>query len=200
MSLQPIAEFLEIREKVRRILRLPAIDPKGIVEAILFCANEPVSARKIAEVLDKSEKEISEIIETLNQEYERDNHSFRIHKVLSGYQIYTLPCYSEWIKIFFKEKRKKLSKAAKEVLAIIAFNQPITRPEIEKLRGVDSKSTLSFLLEERLVKTDGRAKRLGAPFLYRTTREFLKYFGLSSLDDLPRKEEIENFFESRDAR
>jgi len=168
-------------------------DPKRIIEAILFCANEPIGLNKISGLLAITEKEAIDLIDALNQEYERDKHAFRIYKVAGGYQFYTLPQYANWIRGLFKEKRPRLSKAAREVLAIIAFSQPITKPEIEKLRNVDSDSPISLLLERRLIRIAGRAKKMGAPFLYCTTQEFLRYFGLASLDDLPKKEDIETF-------
>lgn len=192
-TLQPIEDFLAIEESLRKILSL---DTKRIIEAILFCAHEPISPRKLGLILKRSEREVNTAIENLNYEYERDGHSFRIHKIVAGYQLYTLPQYAEWIKLFFAPKRPKLSKAAREILAIIAFKQPITKPEIEKIRGVDSTSTLHYLLEKKLIRIAGRAKKLGAPFLYCTTKEFLKYFGLSKIEDLPREEELNSFFQS----
>ncbi len=190
----------EVGRKIPQKAAVKKQEPKRVVESILFSANEPVSLRKIALFLQKSEREVEEIIETLNQEYEKDGHAFRIHKVVSGYQLYTLSEYSELLENFFQKRKAKLSKAAREVLAIIAFNQPITKPEIEKIRGVDSTSTIHYLLEKRLIRIEGRAKRLGAPFLYRTTKEFLKYFGLFRLEDLPQKEELESFFQSVEER
>ncbi|MEO0102986.1 MAG: SMC-Scp complex subunit ScpB [candidate division WOR-3 bacterium] len=192
-ALQPIQDFLAIKEILRKII--PA-DTKRIIEAILFCAHEPITSRKLALTLKKSEKEVNAIIENLNSEYEKEGHSFRIQKIVAGYQLYTLPEYAEWIKLFFAPKKPKLSKAAREILAIIAFKQPITKPEMEKIRGVDSTSTLHYLLEKKLIRIAGRAKKLGAPFLYCTTKEFLKYFGLSKIEDLPREEELDSFFQS----
>ncbi|MEO0102067.1 MAG: SMC-Scp complex subunit ScpB [candidate division WOR-3 bacterium] len=192
-TLQLLQEFLTIKERFEKVFRR---DSKRILEAILFCAHEPISPRRLALTLKMSEKEVERIVEELNWEYERDGHSFRIHKIVAGYQLYTLPEYAEWIKLFFTPKRPKLSKAAREILAIIAFKQPITKPEIEKIRGVDSTSTLHYLLERKLIKIAGRAKKLGAPFLYKTTKEFLKYFGLSKIEDLPSAEELDSFFQS----
>ncbi|MEO0130752.1 MAG: SMC-Scp complex subunit ScpB [candidate division WOR-3 bacterium] len=167
---------------------------KGIIEAILFVSNEPISEKRLREFLLISEKEIEEIISFLNEEYEKSNRAFRIRKIAKGYQLFTLPEYSEYLTKFYTEKKKKrLSPAALEVLAIIAYHQPITKQEIEKIRGVDSTYILSILLEKRLIKIEGRAKKPGAPFLYILTKEFLKYFGLNSFEDLPKKEEIESF-------
>jgi segregation and condensation protein B len=191
-SLQPVDEFNSCAETIRKFFLLP--HPQRIIEAILFSASEPVSSRKLSLLLKRSEKEILSLIESLNSEYERDGHSFRIHRIFSGYQIYTLPEYGEWVKKLFATKKPKLSQAAKEVLSIVALKQPVTKTEIDKIRGVDSTSTLHYLLERKLIKIAGRAKRLGAPFIYKTTDEFLKYFGLQSLEDLPKEEELDSFF------
>ncbi len=167
---------------------------KKIIEAILFVSSEPISEKRLKEFLLISEKEIEEIISLLNEEYEKTNRVFRIRKIAKGYQLFTLPEYSDYLTKFYADKKKKrLSPTALEVLAIIAYHQPITKQEIEKIRGVDSTYILNILLEKKLIKIEGRAKKPGAPFLYGLTKEFLKYFGLNSFEDLPKKEEIENF-------
>jgi segregation and condensation protein B len=167
---------------------------KGIIEAILFVSSEPVSLKKLKSFFALKEEEIARIISLLNEEYEKSKRAFRIQQVVNGYQLFTLPEYSDYLNKFYQEKkRKRLSPAALEVLAIIAYNQPITKQEIEKIRGVDSTHTLNILLEKKLIKITGRAKKPGAPFLYSLTNEFLRYFGLNSFEDLPKKEEIENF-------
>lgn len=167
---------------------------KNIIEAILFVSNEPISEKRLKDFFSLSEEEIEEIISFLNEEYEKTNRVFRIRKIAKGYQLFTLPEYSDYLNRFYVEKKKKkLSPAALEVLAIIAYHQPITKQEIEKIRGVDSTYVLNILLEKRLIKIEGRAKKPGAPFLYGLTKEFLKYFGLNSFEDLPKKEEIESF-------
>ncbi|MEO0070369.1 MAG: SMC-Scp complex subunit ScpB, partial [candidate division WOR-3 bacterium] len=113
--------------------------------------------------------------------------------------LHTLPEYADWIRKLYQHNRvQRLSAAALEVLAIIAYQQPVTRPEIEKLRGVDSSGPILTLLERGLIVTAGRAHRPGNPFLYRTTEEFLRYFGLESLDELPRLEELEAFLAARE--
>lgn len=167
---------------------------KKIIEAILFVSNEPVSEKRLKDFLSLSEKEIEEIISSLNDEYEKTARIFRIRKIAKGYQLFTLPEYSDYLNKFYTDKKKKrLSPSALEVLAIIAYHQPITKQEIEKIRGVDSTYILNILLEKKLIKIEGRAKKPGAPFLYSLTKEFLKYFGLNSFEDLPKKEEIESF-------
>ncbi|MCS7250565.1 MAG: SMC-Scp complex subunit ScpB [candidate division WOR-3 bacterium] len=186
---------LQLKEEFERLSNnLKFNGFKKIIEAILFVSNEPISEKRLKDFLGISEKDIEEIISFLNEEYEQTERSFRIRKIAQGYQLFTLPEYSDYLNKFYQEKKKKkLSPAALEVLAIIAYHQPITKQEIEKIRGVDSTYILNILLEKKLIKIEGRAKRPGAPFLYSLTKEFLKYFGLNSFEDLPKKEEIESF-------
>ncbi|MEO0115621.1 MAG: SMC-Scp complex subunit ScpB [candidate division WOR-3 bacterium] len=172
---------------------------KQIVEALLFAANTPLSLSQLAKLAGKEPFEIIMAIDSLNQEYETTGRTFRIHQVSAGYQLYTLPEFGQWIRELLQPKhRVRLSKPSLEVLAIIAYEQPITKPEIEKLRGVDSSGPIMTLLERKLIQIDGRAKRPGNPFLYRTTKEFLRYFGLNDLTDLPRKEDLEEFLSHRE--
>uniref|UniRef100_A0A7C6A8Y0 SMC-Scp complex subunit ScpB n=1 Tax=candidate division WOR-3 bacterium TaxID=2052148 RepID=A0A7C6A8Y0_UNCW3 len=170
-----------------------------IVEALLFAANTPLSLSRLAQLAGKEPLAIIQAIEKLNQDYETTGRTFRIHQVSSGYQLYTLPDYGQWVRSLFQHThRTRLSKPSLEVLAIIAYEQPITKPEIEKLRGVDSSGPILTLLERKLIQVAGRAKRPGGPFLYRTTKEFLRYFGINDLSDLPRKEDLEDFLIRRD--
>lgn len=171
---------------------------KQIVEALLFAANFPLSLSRLAQIIGKEPLEIIQAIDALNQDYETTGRTFRIHQVSSGYQLYTLPDFGQWVRSLFQyTHRVKLSRASLEVLAIIAYEQPVTKPEIEKLRGVDSSGPIVTLLERKLIQVEGRAKRPGNPFLYRTTKEFLRYFGLNDLADLPRKEDLEEFLSHR---
>ncbi|MGB9741894.1 MAG: SMC-Scp complex subunit ScpB [bacterium] len=170
-----------------------------IVEAVLFAADGPVTIARLAEIAGQHENAVQQAIENLNRIYAETGRAFRISRVAQGYQLYTLPEYAEWIRKLYAHTRiQRLSAAALEVLAIIAYKQPVTRPEIEQLRGVDCSAPLLTLLERGLVSTAGRAHRPGNPFLYRTTREFLRYFGLESLDDLPRLEELGEFLAARE--
>lgn len=174
-------------------------ETKQIVEALLFAANIPLSLSRLAQLVAKEPLEIIEAIDLLNQDYEATGRTFRIHQVSAGYQLYTLPDYGQWIRNLYQHThRVRLSKPSLEVLAIIAYEQPITKPEIEKLRGVDSSGPILTLLERKLIQIAGRAKRPGGPFLYRTTNEFLRYFGIQGLSDLPRKEDLEEFLSQRD--
>lgn len=171
---------------------------KQIVEALLFAANTPLSLSRLAQIVGKTPPEIIEAIDNLNQDFEATGRTFRIHQVSSGYQLYTLPDYGQWIRNLYQHThRVKLTKPSLEVLAIVAYEQPVTKPEIEKLRGVDSSGPIMTLLDRKLIQVEGRAKRPGSPFLYRTTKEFLRYFGINDLNDLPRKEDLEEFLTLR---
>jgi len=179
----------------------PAPEPelKQIIEALLFAADGPLTLTRLAEITAQDETAIQQAIDDLNRTYVQTARSFRVSRVAQGYQLYTLPEYADWIRKLYAHTRiQRLSAAALEVLAIIAYQQPVTRPEIEQLRGVDCSAPLLTLLERGLIVTAGRAHRPGNPFLYRTTREFLRYFGLESLDDLPRLEELGQFLASRE--
>lgn len=175
------------------------LDLDRIVEALLFASDQPLPLTRLAELTGADQDQIRTAIATLNQAYVDTNRAFRITRVAHGYQLYTLPEYADWIRKLYQHRRvARLSPAALEVLAIIAYRQPVTKPEIEKLRGVDCSAPLLTLLERGLIVTAGRAHRPGNPFLYRTTREFLRYFGLESLDDLPSLEELGAFLAERE--
>ena len=183
---------------------VPAAAPSGaeparIIEALLFAADEPLGIGRITQVAGLEPDAIIAAVDELNDIYSASGRTFRIHKVAQGYQLYTTADYADWVrKLYQSQQVQKLSRAALEVLAIAAYNQPITRPEIEKLRGVDCSGPLLTLLERRLIATAGRAHRAGNPFLYRTTREFLRYFGLEKLEDLPSIEELGEFLADRE--
>lgn len=171
----------------------------AIVEALLFAADEPLSLKRLAELTGAAEDALRAAIDELNSAYAAAGRTFRINRVAQGFQLYTLPDYADWVRRLYQHTHViRLSRAALEVLAVVAYRQPVTRPEIDKLRGVDCSGPLITLLERSLITTAGRAHRPGNPFLYRTTREFLRYFGLESLDDLPRPEEISTFLAARE--
>lgn len=175
------------------------LDRDRIVEALLFASDQPLPLNRLAELTGADQDQIRTAIATLNQAYVETNRAFRITRLAHGYQLYTLPEYADWIRKLYQHQRlPRLSPAALEVLAIIAYRQPVTKPEIEKLRGVDCSASLLTLLERGLIVTAGRAHRPGNPFLYRTTREFLRYFGLDSLDELPNLEDLGAFLADRE--
>ena len=176
------------------------VDPetaKRIIEALLFAASKPVTIPEIRKVL-KGEKaeEIHTRITELAAEYERDQRSFRIQHIAGGWQVLTEAKYAPWVfKLEQQKKVKQATASALETLAIIAYKQPLSRVEIEDLRGVDSSAVLATLLERGLVKIVGRKEIPGRPFLYGTTDKFLEHFGLGTVSHLPNIEEIKQLVE-----
>ena len=166
---------------------------KRIVEALLFAVQEPISVRKICEVVEDVEaKEIREVIQQLREEYDTHDRVFQIEEIANGFQLLSRPEYQEWIsKIRKKSGESKLSQQALETLSIIAYKQPIIRAEIEAIRGVQSGQMIRTLIEKGLVKITGRDEVLGRPLLYGTTTKFLDHFGLKSIKDLPKVEDLE---------
>jgi len=176
---------------------------KCLVEALIFGAREPLSARQIqalyedqgsagAEPRKISYEEIERVVEELNGEYAVSDRSYRIIKIAGGYQFATLPAYAEWLgKLYKEQSKRKLSQSSIETLAIIAYKQPITKPELESIRGVNCDYVIKTLLEKDLATIVGRAPTVGRPLLYGTSKEFLKHFGLNDLNDLPRPREIQ---------
>ncbi len=174
--------------------------PAEVIEALLFAADAPVKLDRLAELAELSPDTARAVIEGLNATYQETGRAFRVQRVAQGFQLYTMPAYAEFVRRLYQHQyTHRLSRAALEVLAIVAYRQPVTRPEVEQLRGVDCSGPIVTLLERRLIATYGRAARPGNPFLYRTTPEFLRYFGLAGLEDLPRMEEIGEFLARREA-
>lgn len=166
------------------------ISPQSVVEALLLATDEPLPAAKIAQLLGVGDaSDVKEHIEKLNERYEREGASFRIEAIAKGYQLLTLPAYDVWIKKLHKARDdSRLSPAALETLAIVAYKQPIMRADVEAIRGVAVGDMLARLRDMGLVRIVGRAEEVGRPLLYGTTTKFLDVFGLSSLKDLPRVE------------
>ncbi|HIT85949.1 MAG TPA: SMC-Scp complex subunit ScpB [Candidatus Ornithomonoglobus intestinigallinarum] len=159
---------------------------KYAIEGILFAAGEPVKAAKLAAVLDVTIDEINDAVKELKEEYDRDRRGFAIIEILEGYQICSRPEYYTYIQEILGEQRNQpLSNAAMEALAIIAYKQPITRGQIEKIRGVNSDGCVNRLYERGLIDEAGRLDAPGKPILYVTTPTFLRCFGLKSPDELP---------------
>ena len=168
-------------------------ETKKIVEALLFAVHEPISVRKISEAVEGTDvKQIKEIIQQLREEYDTNDRAFQIEEIANGFQLLSRPEYHEWIsKIRKKTSEARLSQAAIETMAIIAYKQPIIRAEVEAIRGVQSGQMIRTLIEKGLVKITGRDEVLGRPLLYGTTKMFLEHFGLKSTKDLPKVEELE---------
>jgi len=165
---------------------------KRIIEALLFATESPVTPERLRETLGESAgSAVEELVRELKADYAQSQRSLTIVEVAGGYQMATDPAYAPWIKKFYgKVRQEKLSRPALETLAIVAYKQPVTTPEIEAIRGVDVSGVLQSLLEKGLVKILGRKDAPGRPMLYGTTKEFLQYFGLNSLSDLPKTEEL----------
>lgn len=163
------------------------------VEAALLTTDRALSAARIGEALGGVEDgAVSQAIDQLNAEYEQTGRSFRIEKVADGWKVMTLPEYADVLEALHKSRsQSKLSPAALETLAIIAYKQPVLRAEIEAIRGAASGEVIRSLLERHLIKIVGRAEEIGRPMLYGTTRTFLEVFGLSSLKDLPQVEQLQ---------
>ena len=163
-----------------------------ILEALLFVADGPLSREQIQEALGEwGTDEIAEAVDELRETYAAENRGIGLYSVGDGHQVLTRPEMSSWVERFLAGRRKqRLSRAALEVLSIVAYRQPITRGEVETIRGVDCGATLHTLLERRLVTIKGRAHTVGHPLLYITTPVFLEHFGLEGLKDLPRLEEF----------
>jgi segregation and condensation protein B len=158
---------------------------KRIIEGLLFIAGEPLTIKKLAEILELDEENLLLLLEQLRDEYEKAERGIIIQEVAGGYQFGTCPEIAPYVEKLYKSQPNALSQAALETLSIIAFKQPITRLEIEVIRGVKIDSVLHTLLERKLIKEVGRKEGLGRPILYGTTVEFLRQFGLKDIGDLP---------------
>ena len=167
-------------------------DLNARVEAALLTADRALTAGKLAEALGvDTAKPVTDAIAELNAVYERTGRSFRIEQVAGGYQVLTLPQFADVLTALHASRSQaKLSPAAMETLAIVAYKQPILRADIESIRGVACGEVLRSLMDRHLVKIVGRAEEIGRPMLYGTTKTFLELFGLASLKDLPKVEEL----------
>ena len=169
-------------------------DLKNIVESLLFVADEPLTIERLKQIINGAEsKALREALDELTVDYETRQGGFYLNPVAGGYQIRTRPQYMEWIKRLLQPKPQRLSKAALETLAIIAYKQPVIRSDIEHLRGVDCGGVLRVLLERKFIRVLGRKEIPGRPLIYATTKRFLEVFGLKNLKDLPTPKEIEEF-------
>ena len=159
---------------------------KAIIEAILFSCGRTVEMRELITTLEIPEEDIIQIIQNMQEEYKRENRGIEIMKMENGYTLCTKKEYYDYIYPLFDNRAKpNISNAAMETLAIIAYNPKITRAEIESIRGVNSDATIYKLLEYNLIEEAGKSDAPGKPTVYQTTEEFLKTFGISSLDELP---------------
>jgi segregation and condensation protein B len=171
----------------------------NIIEALIFVSIEPLTLDKIKVILREfPDNEIENALKELQLQYSGNKRGINIIKVSGGYLFATKKDYDEYIKKLLKdEKKQKLSKEALETLSSIAYHQPTTLAEISAIRGVDASHCLKTLLKKKLIKIVGRKKSPGKPLIYRTTKNFLAYFELNSIEDLPSKEEIEKILEDK---
>lgn len=166
---------------------------EAVIEAILFASDEPLSAERLVAIAEFTGgvKQVKKCIETLNEQYSHSGRSFRIEEIAGGFQMMTLPEYNNWLRKLLRERGdNKLTSAALETLAIIAYKQPVIRADVEVIRGVACGEMIRSLMYKGLVKIVGKAEILGRPLLYGTTKKFLEVFGLNSLKDLPKAEEL----------
>jgi segregation and condensation protein B len=163
------------------------------VEALIYVSDEPLTARLLADVLDENKESIEAAIETLKQEYEARESGLQIREIAGGWQIATRTELHEDVRKFLKTRPSaKLSLASLETLAVIAYKQPVTVPEILEIRGVQSASAIKTLLDKRLIVAKGRKETVGRPMQYGTSKEFLIQFGLKDLSELPSIEDFED--------
>lgn len=178
-----------------------------IIESLIFASEEPVTLDLIytaikeidGDDIDFARDEIENVIDEINVKYSSSDFAYNIVKVSNGFAFATKPEYGKYVGYLSTEKSKRrLSQAAIETLAIIAYKQPITKPELETIRGVNSDYIITTLMEKNLITMKGRAETIGRPLLYGTTDEFLKYFGLYQISDLPKPREIEEIMKDED--
>ena len=174
--------------------------PKQILEAVLFASDQPVGLSTLVEVLDdRGPEEVAALLREMAHEYDGAGRGVTLAEIAGGYQILSRKECAPWIDRMLRSRRKvRLSKAGLESLAIIAYKQPITKVEVDSIRGVDSAGVLHTLLERNLVTIKGRSKSVGRPLLYATTPEFLAYMGLKDLSELPELKELGPVLEERE--
>ncbi|MCX6830990.1 MAG: SMC-Scp complex subunit ScpB [candidate division Zixibacteria bacterium] len=162
------------------------------IEAVLFSSPRPLPTNDLKKLLSSRHKGgVKGIVDKLNQKYAENDNTFRIREIAGGLQFYLIPDYAIQVEKYFSVQRnRRLTPAGLETLAIIAYKQPTTKGEIEQIRGVASDGVIQTLLERKLIKPAGRAERVGKPLLYATTTNFLEYFGITSLDQLPKLAEM----------
>jgi segregation and condensation protein B len=178
---------------------MPMPDLKPLVEALLFGADGPLRSERLAEVLEVERSAIVEVLRVLQTEYETAPRGFLLQEVAGGYQLRTRPEFADYLRRLGRTRLFRFSRPALETLAIIAYRQPVTRTEIEYLRGVDSGSVMKTLLDKHLVRILGKKDIPGKPAIYGTTREFLELFGLADLTALPTLKEFSELAEGADS-
>ena len=171
---------------------MPPEKVRGVIEAILMTADAPVTPGRLLGFLKElNGRDLRQAIDALKEEYEQAGHAFTIAEVAGGFQLATRQEYGPWVRKFHKRTQVRLTQAGLETLSIIAYKQPITRVEVDSIRGVNSGGVFNTLMEINLIRIVGRSDGLGKPHLFGTTKEFLLHFGLKGLTDLPKTKELE---------
>lgn len=166
-------------------------ETKALIEALLFVSKEPLTEKVLSEVTGIEALDVVEIIKELTSEYESKKRGFSVAEIAGGYQFITRPEYASYIeKLYRPNSNAGLSKAALETLAIIAYKQPVTRAEVEMIRGVKIERALNTLIEKKLIQEVGRKEGIGRPILFGTTPDFLRHFGLMDIADLPPLDDV----------
>lgn len=181
-------------DEVEGTREISATELKGITESLIFVADEPIDSKSIARVLRIEQSAVDEAIQSLVEEYaERTSGGLQLREIAGGWQISTRPEHHEHVRAYLKSKPSaKLSLASLETLAVIAYKQPVTVPEILEIRGVQSPSAIKTLLDKRLIVAKGRKETVGRPMMYGTSKEFLIQFGLKDLSELPSIEDFQD--------
>ena len=175
-------------------------DIQQIIEALLFASPEPLTQKKVDSVFEDDPPDLDYYVKKINNRYLQQDHGFEILNLAGGYQIRTKPDFDFFIrKLLNNSIRSHLSQAALETLSIISYKQPISKPDIESIRGVDCGAVLKTLLSKVLIKIKGRDESPGRPLMYTTTNEFLQFFGLNRLSDLPKLKEVSEILEEQPA-
>lgn len=189
----PVEETAELEESATtaaETLERGGLNLPGLIEALLFASGEPLSGDKLCEVARCEESELQAVLGTLTERYRTSDSGYELVQVAGKYQLRTKAQFADFIRELRASRPRRLSNAALETLAIIAYRQPIVKSDVEKIRGVDVTPTLKTLLERSLVKILGHQNSVGQPSLFGTTEEFLKLFGLDSLRQLPTLRDI----------
>ena len=186
-------EAFEADDEVQGTREISATELKGITESLIFVADEPIDSKTIAKVLRVEQAAIDEAIQSLVEDYGERSGGLQLREIAGGWQISTRPEHHEQVRAYLKSRPSaKLSLASLETLAVIAYKQPVTVPEILEIRGVQSPSAIKTLLDKRLIVARGRKETVGRPMMYGTSKEFLIQFGLKDLSELPSIEDFQD--------
>jgi segregation and condensation protein B len=187
-------ELVESSEsEIEGVREISHAELRSVTEALIFVADEPITAKVIADVIKVDREAVEKIIASLVAEYDEGNGGLQLREIAGGWQIATRPEFHEHVRAYLKSKPSaKLSLASLETLAVIAYKQPVTVPEILEIRGVQSPSAIKTLLDKRLIVAKGRKETVGRPMMYGTSKEFLIQFGLKDLSELPSIEDFQD--------